>query len=182
MVYCRKWGIGQESIKDLAKPQMRWQRGKSWQMAIIRKWQTLVEQGKFRQKWRVCQKFIKGMAKFSNKMAKRVILTNDNFTKITNLARIIYKNLYLFPTVKSALLLLFYIFTYCWLDPLLGSGHSFLWAGPCFKNWRIYKFGKNLKRDDKRGMSIIVGFTKMTNFAKLAILGKNPSKVWQKLK
>ena len=27
-------------------------------MAIIRKWQTLVEQGKFRQKWRVCQKFI----------------------------------------------------------------------------------------------------------------------------
>ena len=40
-----------------------------------------------------------------------------------------------FPTVKSALLLLFYIFIYCWLDPLLGSGSSFLLAGPCFKNW-----------------------------------------------
>ena len=64
------------------------QRGKYWQMAIIRKWQTLVEQGKFRQKWRVCQKFVKGIAKYSNKITKRVILTNGDFTKNTNLARI----------------------------------------------------------------------------------------------
>ena len=42
--------------------------------------------------------------------------------------------IYIFPTVKSALLLLFYIFTCCWLDPSLGSGPSILQAGPCFKN------------------------------------------------
>ena len=30
------------------------------------------------------------------------------------------------PTVKSALLFLFSVFTYCWLDPLLGSCPSFL--------------------------------------------------------
>ena len=40
------------------------------------------------QKWRVCQKFIKGMAKYSNKMTKRGFLTNGDFTKITSLARI----------------------------------------------------------------------------------------------
>ena len=33
---------------------------------------------------------------------------------------------YIFPTVKSALLLLFYFFTYCWLDPLLRSGPFFV--------------------------------------------------------
>ena len=55
---------------------------------IIRKWQTLVEQGKFRQKWRVCQKFINSLARYSNEMTKRGILTNGDFTKITNLAKI----------------------------------------------------------------------------------------------
>ena len=45
-------------------------------------------------------------------------------------------------------------------------------------------FGKNLlvwqklKQDDKRGMSIVVGFTKMTNFSKLANL--DSSEIWQK--
>ena len=34
------------------------------------------------------------------------------------------------------MLLLSYIFTYCWLDPSLGSGPSFLQAaGRCLKNW-----------------------------------------------
>ena len=89
MANLRKRGIGKESIKFLAKPQLRWQRGKSWQMAvIIRKWQTLVEQRKFRQKWRVGQKFIKSFAKYSKEMTKRGILTNGDFTKITNLAKI----------------------------------------------------------------------------------------------
>ena len=50
MANWRKWGIGQESIKGFAKPKMRWQREKSWQMAIIRKWQILGEKGKFRRK------------------------------------------------------------------------------------------------------------------------------------
>ena len=36
------------------------------------------------------------------------------------------QNIYTFPTVKPALPLLFYIFTCCWLDSLLGSGPSFL--------------------------------------------------------
>ena len=43
---------------------------------------------------------------------------------------------YIFPTVKSALPFLSYIFTYCWLDPLLGFG-------PCFKNWTFsYKLSR----------------------------------------
>ena len=65
--FSRKW---QESIKGFAKPQMRWQRGKSWQTAIIRKWQILGEKGKFRQRWRVCQKVIEASAKYSNKITK----------------------------------------------------------------------------------------------------------------
>ena len=78
----------------------------------------LGEKGKVRQKWRVWQKFIKGLAKYSNNITKR--------------------------------------------------GH--------LEKWRFYendKFGKHwfkvwqkLKRDDKRGMSMIVDFTKMTYFAK----------------
>ena len=125
---------------------------------------NLGEKGKFRQKWRVCQTFIKGLAKYSNKMTKKDILTNGDFTKMTNLAEIF------------------------------------------FKVWQ------KLRQDDKRGMSIIVGFTKMAYFAKpenLARietmrqqnrhidswrftqkwqisengeLGKNPSTVWQNLK
>ena len=50
----------------------------------MRKWQIWGEKGKFRPKGRLCQKFIKGMAKYSNKMTKRGILTNG---KKTNLAR-----------------------------------------------------------------------------------------------
>ena len=57
-------------------------------MAILRKWQILSEKGKFRQKWRVCEKVIKSLAKYSNEMTKRDILTDNDFTKITNLARI----------------------------------------------------------------------------------------------
>ena len=40
--------------------------------------------------------------------------------------RNIGKNIYIFPTVKSTLLLLFYVFNYCSLDLLLGSGTSLL--------------------------------------------------------
>ena len=54
----------------------------------IRKWQILGEKGKFRQKWRVCQKVIEASAKYSSKMTKSGILTNGDFTKITNLTRI----------------------------------------------------------------------------------------------
>ena len=53
-----------------------------------KKMANLGEKGKYRQKWRVCQKFIKGLAKSSNEMTKRGILTNGDFTKTTNLAKI----------------------------------------------------------------------------------------------
>ena len=39
-------------------------------------------------------------------------------------SEILVKKIYIFPSVKSALLRLFNIFTYCWLDPLSGSGLS----------------------------------------------------------
>ena len=47
--------------------------------------------GTFRQKWRVCQTFIKGLAKYSNKMTKKDILTNSDFTKMTNLGKNLFK-------------------------------------------------------------------------------------------
>ena len=50
---------------------------------------NLGENVKFRQKWRVCQKFNKGLAKYSNEITKRGILTNGDFTKMTNLEKII---------------------------------------------------------------------------------------------
>ena len=53
-----------------------------------KKMANLGEKGKFRQKWRVCQTVIKVLAKYSNKMRKKDILTNGDFTKMTNLAKI----------------------------------------------------------------------------------------------
>ena len=56
--------------------------------------------------------------------------------------------LFIFPTVKSALLLLCYIFTYFWLDPLLGSGPSF------FVGWSLLqKLNVFLKQ-----LFLVVGF------------------------
>ena len=52
-----------------------------------KKMANLGEQGKFRQKWRVCQNVIKGLAKYSNEITKRGILTNGDFTKMTNLEK-----------------------------------------------------------------------------------------------
>ena len=52
-----------------------------------KKMANLGEKGKFRQKWRVCQKFIKGLAKYSSEITKRGILTNGDFTKMTNLEK-----------------------------------------------------------------------------------------------
>ena len=52
-----------------------------------KKMANLGEKGKFRQKWRVCQKFIKGLAKYSNERTKRGILANGDFTKMTNLEK-----------------------------------------------------------------------------------------------
>ena len=49
---------------------------------------NLGEKGKFRQKWRVCQKFIKVLAKYSDEITKRGILTNGDFTKMTNVEKI----------------------------------------------------------------------------------------------
>ena len=89
MANLRKRGIGQESIKGLAKPQLRWQikEGILTNGYCNKKMANLGEKGKFRQKWRVCQTFIKGLAKYSNKTTKKDILTNGDFTKMTNLAK-----------------------------------------------------------------------------------------------
>ena len=80
----------------------------------------------------MCQKFIKGLAKYSNEMTKRGILTNNDFTKITNLAKFIY-------------------------------GLA------------------NLKKGDKRGMLIIVGFTKPANFAGIETIRQQNRRIdsWQ---
>ena len=46
---------------------------------------------------------------------------------------------------------------------------------------KFKKVWHKIEQDDKRGVSIIVGFTKMTYFAKLANLAKESLKVWQKI-
>ena len=82
MANLRKWGIGQESIKGLAKPQMR---------CVTRR--EILTKGKFQQKWRGGaggQKFIKRLAKYSNEMTKKGMLTIrtiTNFARMANLAR-----------------------------------------------------------------------------------------------
>ena len=53
-------------------------------------------------------------------------LTKSQSGKEGRAFRNIGKNIYIFPTVKSAMPLLFNIFTYCCLDPSLGFGPSFL--------------------------------------------------------
>ena len=55
---------------------------------------------------------------------------------------------YIFPTVKSALLPLFYIFTSNWLDPLLGTGPSFrkLVLASKIKFYRVASRRKKLKK------------------------------------
>ena len=66
----------------------------------------------------MCQKFIKGLAKYSNEITKKKHLDKWRFYENDKFGKIF------------------------------------------FKVWQ------KLKQDDKRGMSIIVGFTKMTYFAK----------------
>ena len=44
-----------------------------------KKMANLGEKGKFRQKWQVCQKFIKALAKYSNEMTKRGMLVVGDF-------------------------------------------------------------------------------------------------------
>ena len=56
-----------------------------------KKMSNVGENGKFRQKWRVCQIFIKGLAKYSNKMTKKDVLTNGDFTKMTDLVKIYFR-------------------------------------------------------------------------------------------
>ena len=40
---------------------------------------NLGDKGKFRQKWRVCQKFSKSLTKYSNEMTKSGMLHVDSF-------------------------------------------------------------------------------------------------------
>ena len=43
--------------------------------------ENLGDKARFWQKWRVCQKFTKGLAKYSNEMTKSGLLTLDDFYK-----------------------------------------------------------------------------------------------------
>ena len=54
-----------------------------------KKMANLGEKGK--RKLRECQKFINGLAKYSNEIIKRGILTNGDFTKMTNLEKIYFR-------------------------------------------------------------------------------------------
>ena len=116
-----------------------------WQLTISRNWQI-----ENMEDWaRIHERFVKT----SNEVTKRGILTNGDYKKMANLGQK-GKNGELKGLAKSK-----------WDNK---KGHLDI--------WRFYendKFGKKLfpvwqklKQDDKRGMSIIVGFTKMTYFAK----------------
>ena len=123
MTNLRKRGIGQESIKGLAKPQLKWQRGESWQMAII------ITKCKFRRKRQI-----------SAKMA--------SVPKI----HLGFGQIFKWDNKKGA----------SWQMAILRKWQ--IWKKFIFKGWR------KLEQDDKRGMSIIVGLTKITYFAKAANL------------
>ena len=43
------------------------------------------------------------------------------------------------------------------------------------------RFGKNFEQDDKRRMSLIVGFYENAIFCEINEILENPSKVWQSL-
>ena len=52
---------------------------------------NLDEKGKFRQKWQVCQKFIKNLAKYSNEITKRGILCKWRFYEIDKFGKNLFK-------------------------------------------------------------------------------------------
>ena len=58
MADLRKWGIEQESTHDLVKLQMRWQ----------------IKEGKIDKRQISTNRYIKGLAKYSNEMTKRGML------------------------------------------------------------------------------------------------------------
>ena len=60
---------------------MRRQKRASCTNSDYKKMANLGDKGKFRQKWRVCQKLIKGLAKYSNEMTKSAMLTVGDFYK-----------------------------------------------------------------------------------------------------
>ena len=61
----------QKSIKGLANFKWELKKRASCANSDYRKVADLDNKGKFRQKYRVCQKFIKGLAKYSNELTKR---------------------------------------------------------------------------------------------------------------
>ena len=60
---------------------MRRQKRESCTNSDCKKMANLGDKSKFRQKWRAYQKFIKGLAEYSNEVTKRGILTNGDFYK-----------------------------------------------------------------------------------------------------
>ena len=130
-----------------------------WQLAISRNWQ-IEKMGDWA---RIHQRFSKN----SNEVTKRGSLTNGDYKKMANLGE----------NVKFRKNREFKSLAKCkWDDK---KGHIDKW-----QTWQIFiKVWQKCKQDDKRGMLIIVGFTKMTNFAKLANLAKDSFHVkdWKKI-
>ena len=60
---------------------MRRQKRASCTNSDYEKMAILGDKGRYWQKWRVCQKFIKGLAKYSNEMTKSGMLTVGDFYK-----------------------------------------------------------------------------------------------------
>ena len=121
---------------------------------------NLGEKGKFRQKWRVCQKFIKGLAKYSNEITKRGILANGDFTKLTNLEKIYLR----FDKRGMSILVGCKKMTYFAKPSNLTRIETMRQQNRHIDSWRFHKNGR---------------FEKKGNWAEL---NKNPSTSWQNLK
>ena len=101
---------------------------------------------------RIHQRFVKN----SNEVTKRGILTNGDYKKMANLGQ------------KGKNRQKWRVQGFGQMQMNNKKGHLDKWRfyenAKCGK--KLFPVWQKLKQDDKRGMSIIVGFTKMTYFAK----------------
>ena len=153
----RNWQIWQGFIKGLAKNLNETTKEAYWQLAIFTKMA------------RIYQRFCKN----SNEVTKRGNLTNGDYKKMANLGE------------NGKFRQKWRVQEFGQIQMRWQKGAS--WQMTILSKWQVWqkfiKVWQKCKQDDKRGMSIIVGFTKMTYFAKLANLAKDSLhvKVWQKI-
>ena len=191
--FSRKW---KESIKGFAKPQMRRQRGKSWQTAIIRKlqiWQEFICLAKIKTRWqkrhvdncgfyendKFCEigEFgcINGLVKILNKTTKKAFLVCNHETRRQcwgsiqyNFSRIINMK------IEFGSQMLLFLTTN--MAAVTSSADQQYWQLAISRNWQIEKmgdwarihqrFGKNSNEVTKRGNLTNGDYKKMANFGK----------------